>query len=173
MVTFSNFRSVSHHEASTAAEAVTQVSEMDPDLEIDGEMQADTALDFIKLKSTYRFPDSRARRTYLFSHGCHATLPTSYWKKLGGADVIGPVLLGMAKPVHVLQRGSSLTNVLDLATVASVDWPGPETDKFRACPARLGGGASFLLPETKAMPGLSRLWFNAGADGALNYQKRN
>jgi len=41
---------------------------------------------------------------------------------LGGADVIGPVLLGMAKPVHILQRGSSLQDVVNLATVASVDW---------------------------------------------------
>ena len=41
---------------------------------------------------------------------------------LGGADVIGPVLLGMAKPVHILQRGCSLQDVLNLATVASVDW---------------------------------------------------
>jgi malate dehydrogenase (oxaloacetate-decarboxylating)(NADP+) len=41
---------------------------------------------------------------------------------LGGADVIGPVLLGMARPVHILQRASSLQDVLNLATVASVDW---------------------------------------------------
>ena len=42
--------------------------------------------------------------------------------KLGGADVIGPVLLGMAKPVHILQRGSSTQDIVNLATVASVDW---------------------------------------------------
>jgi malate dehydrogenase (oxaloacetate-decarboxylating)(NADP+) len=41
---------------------------------------------------------------------------------LGGADVIGPVLLGMAKPVHILQRGCSVQDVINLATVASVDW---------------------------------------------------
>mgnify|MGYP001359010300 CR=1 FL=1 len=41
---------------------------------------------------------------------------------LGGADVIGPVLLGMARPVHILQRGCSVQAVLNLATVASVDW---------------------------------------------------
>ena len=42
--------------------------------------------------------------------------------ELGEADVIGPVLLGMAKPVHVLQRGCSVQDVLNLATVAAVDW---------------------------------------------------
>jgi malate dehydrogenase (oxaloacetate-decarboxylating)(NADP+) len=123
MVTFSNFGSVSHHEASTAAEAVTQVSEMDPDLEIDGEMQADTALDFIKLKSTYPFSRLTGPANILvFSRLSAANSAYKLLEELGGADVIGPVLLGMAKPVHVLQRGSSLTNVLDLATVASVDW---------------------------------------------------
>jgi len=42
--------------------------------------------------------------------------------RLGGADVIGPVLLGMAKPVHVLQRGCSVQDVMNLATIAAVDW---------------------------------------------------
>ena len=123
MVTFSNFGSVSHDEASTAAEAVKRVREMDPGLEIEGEMQADTAVDFIKLKSTYPFSRLTGPANILvFSRLSAANSAYKLLEELGGADVIGPVLLGMAKPVHVLQRGSSLTNVLDLATVASVDW---------------------------------------------------
>ena len=123
MVTFSNFGSVAHEEAALAATAVDMVRTIDPGLEIDGEMQADTAVNFMKLKNTYPFARLTGPANILvFPRLSAANSAYKLLEEVGGADVIGPVLLGMAKPVHVLQRGSSLTNVLDLATVASVDW---------------------------------------------------
>jgi len=96
---------------------------MDPDLEIDGEMQADTAFDAIKLKNIYPFSRLKGPANVLiFSRLSAANSSYKLLNMLGGADVIGPVLLGMAKPVHILQRGSSLQDVVNLATVASVDW---------------------------------------------------
>ncbi len=123
MVTFSNFGSAVHDEARRVAAAVDMARTMDPDLEIDGEMQADTAFDAIKLKNIYPFSRLKGPANVLiFSRLSAANSSYKLLNMLGGADVIGPVLLGMAKPVHILQRGSSLQDVVNLATVASVDW---------------------------------------------------
>ena len=123
MVTFSNFGSALHDEARRAARAVELVQTMDPELEIDGEMQADTAVDAIKLRQVYPFTHLKGPANVLvFSRLSAANAAYKLLDKLGGADVIGPVLLGMAKPGHVLQRGSSVQDVMNLATVAAVDW---------------------------------------------------
>ncbi|MEM7414202.1 MAG: NADP-dependent malic enzyme [Gemmatimonadota bacterium] len=123
MVTFSNFGSVAHDEAQRVAAAVDMARTMDPELEIDGEMQADTAVDAIKLKNIYPFSNLTGPANVLvFSRLSAANASYKLLDRLGGADVIGPVLLGMAKSVHILQRGSSLQDVMNLATVASVDW---------------------------------------------------
>jgi malate dehydrogenase (oxaloacetate-decarboxylating)(NADP+) len=123
MVSFSNFGSVQHDETRRVAAAVDLVRTMDPDVEIDGEMQADTAVDAIKLKNIYPFSRLTAPANVLvFSRLSAANASYKLLDELGGADVIGPVLLGMAKPVHILQRGCSVLDVLNLATVASVDW---------------------------------------------------
>ena len=123
MVTFSNFGSADHDEARRVAAAVDMARTMDPDLEIDGEMQADTAFDAIKLKNIYPFSRLKGPANVLvFSRLSAANSSYKLLNMLGGADVIGPVLLGMAKPVHILQRGSSLQDVVNLATVAAVDW---------------------------------------------------
>jgi malate dehydrogenase (oxaloacetate-decarboxylating)(NADP+) len=125
MVTFSNFGSAMHDEARRAARAVELVHTMAPELEIDGEMQADTAVDAIKLRQVYPFTNlSGPANVLIFSRLSAANASYKLLDKLGGADVIGPVLLGMAKPVHLLQRGSSVQDVVNLATVASVDWQG-------------------------------------------------
>jgi len=123
MVTFSNFGSAQHEESRRVAAAVGMVRTMDPDLEIDGEMQADTAVDAVKLKNIYPFSLLQGPANVLvFSSLSAANSAYKLLDKLGGADVIGPVLLGMAKPVHILQRNTSVQGVMNLATVASVDW---------------------------------------------------
>ena len=123
MITFSNFGSAIHDETLRVAAAVDMVRSMDPDLEIDGEMQADTAVNAAKLRSIYPFTRLTGPANVLvFSRLSAANASYKLLDALGGADVIGPALLGMAKSVHILQRSSSLQDVLNLATVASVDW---------------------------------------------------
>ena len=123
MLSFSNFGSSKHTESEHVARAVEIVRAIDPDLEIDGEMQADTAVDAIKLRHVYPFTHLKGPANVLiFSRLSAANAAYKLLDQLGGADVIGPVLLGMAKPVHVIQRGSSVQDVMNLATVASVDW---------------------------------------------------
>ncbi|HSM61560.1 MAG TPA: NADP-dependent malic enzyme [Longimicrobiales bacterium] len=123
MVSFSNFGSAEHEEVTTVTDAVHLVQQEDPDLEIDGEMQADTAVDPRKLQEVYPFSHLQgAANVLVFSRLSAANAAYKLLDRLGGADAIGPVLLGMRKPVHILQRGCSAQDVLNLATVASVDW---------------------------------------------------
>jgi malate dehydrogenase (oxaloacetate-decarboxylating)(NADP+) len=103
--------------------AAEMVREADPDLEIDGEMQADVALDRLMLKGTFPFSHLKdAANVLVFSRLSAANAAYKLLYKVGGADAIGPVLLGMRKPVHILQRGCSVQDVLNLATIAAVDW---------------------------------------------------
>jgi malate dehydrogenase (oxaloacetate-decarboxylating)(NADP+) len=122
MLSFSNFGSADHPEAASVAEAVRLVRAENPGLEIDGEMQADTALDAVKLRY-YEFSHLKQPANVLvFSRLAAANAAYKLLDHLGGADAIGPVLLGMKRPVHILQRGCSVQDVLNLTTVASVDW---------------------------------------------------
>jgi malate dehydrogenase (oxaloacetate-decarboxylating)(NADP+) len=122
MVSFSNFGGSRHPEAAKVAEAVRLVKERDPELEIDGEMQADTAVDPEKLRDIYPFSElTRSANVLVFSNLTAANAAYKLLDRLGRAEVIGPVLMGMAKPVHVLQRGSSQQDIFNLATVAAVD----------------------------------------------------
>jgi malate dehydrogenase (oxaloacetate-decarboxylating)(NADP+) len=122
MISYSNFGSARHASSEKVAEAVRLVRERDPDLEVDGEMQADTAIDHGKLKEVYPFSNLHASANVLV-FPCLDSANASYklLDRVGGGEAIGPVLLGMAKPVHILQRGSTAQEVLNLATIASVD----------------------------------------------------
>ena len=123
MVSFSNFASSSHKEARRMARAVDMVRESNPELEIDGEMQADTAIDGIKLSEVYPFTHlSGPANVLVFARLSAANVAYKLLDQLGGADAIGPVLLGMDKPVHILQRGCAVQDILNLSTIASVDW---------------------------------------------------
>ena len=123
MVSFSNFSSSSHEESRQMAQAVDMVRESNPELEIDGEMQADTAIDGMKLSEVYPFTHlSGPANVLVFSRLSAANVAYKLLDELGGADAIGPVLLGMDKPVHILQRGCAVQDILNLSTIASVDW---------------------------------------------------
>ena len=122
MLSYSNFGSARHPSSEKVADAVRIVRERDPQLEIDGEMQADTAVDPEKLQEIYPFSNLKeAANVLVFPNLGAANTCYKLLYKLGGAEVIGPVLLGMSRPVHILQRGSTGQDVLNLATIASVD----------------------------------------------------
>jgi malate dehydrogenase (oxaloacetate-decarboxylating)(NADP+) len=125
MISFSNFGSSRHPEAEKVAEAVQLVRERDNNIIIDGEMQADTAVDQDKLTEVYAFSFLKSPANILvFANLTAANAAYKLLDRLGGAEVIGPVLLGMSRPIHILQRGSSTQDVLNLVTVATVDAQG-------------------------------------------------
>ena len=125
MLSYSNFGSARHPSSEKVARAVRLVRERDPDLEIDGEMQADTAVDPVKLEEVYPFSNLKeAANVLVFPNLGAANTTYKLLDRLAGAEVIGPILLGMARPVHILQRGTTGQDVLNLATIASVDAQG-------------------------------------------------
>jgi len=122
MISFSNFGSARHPESDKVKRAVEIVKELRPDITIDGEMQADTAVVEGILKTRYPFSElKRAANVLVFPNLTAANASYKLLSRLGGATAIGPVLLGMSKSVHLLQRGATVEDITNLAAISVVD----------------------------------------------------
>ena len=122
MLSFSNFGSVRHPEAEKVAHAVRLLRERDPSVIVDGEMQADTALDQDLLKSAYPFSSlSETANVLIFPNLSAGNIAYKLLNHLGGATAIGPILVGMNRPVHVLERGADVQDIVNMAAVAVMD----------------------------------------------------
>lgn len=122
MLSFSNFGSTRHPLSEKVKRAVEIVKEKKPDLTIDGEMQADTAVVPEILKSTYPFSKLKEKANVLiFPDLQSGNIAYKLMERLGGAKAVGPILMGMNKPVHVLQRGASVDDIVNLTAIAVVD----------------------------------------------------
>jgi len=121
MLSFSNFGSTGHPFAQKVARAVELVRERRPDLTIDGEMMADTALVTEIVDGLYPFSKVKDANVLVFPSLEAANIATKLMQRLGDAEVIGPVLMGMGKPVHVLQRGDEVRSIVNIAALAVVD----------------------------------------------------
>ncbi|MFW6192468.1 MAG: NADP-dependent malic enzyme [Gemmatimonadota bacterium] len=122
MLSFSDFGSARHGEARRVRRAAERVKVARPDLAVDGEMQADTAVVEEILRETYPFADLDGPANVLIFPGlAAANVSYKLLTKLGGAEAIGPVLLGTEKPVHILQRGATVAEIANLAALAVVD----------------------------------------------------
>jgi malate dehydrogenase (oxaloacetate-decarboxylating)(NADP+) len=123
MLSYSNFGSVDNEDARVPRKAV-ELLETDPEVDfpVDGEMQADTALVEDILTDTYDFSTlEEPANTLIFPTLESGNIGYKLLQRLGGADAIGPMLVGMDKPVHVLQRGDEVKDIVNLAAVAVVD----------------------------------------------------
>jgi len=122
LLSFSNFGSVRHPEAERVRRAVELVRRARPDLDVDGEMQADTAVVPEILHELYPFARlGEPANVLVFPDLAAANVCYKLLHRLGGAEAIGPVLLGMDRPVHILQRGSTVTDIANLAAISVVD----------------------------------------------------
>ncbi len=122
MLSFSNFGSVRHPEAEKVAEAVRLLRKMDPSLVVDGEMQADVATDPAVLRSGYPFSVLKDEANVLiFPNLSSGNIAYKLLKTLGGATAIGPILVGMRRPVHVLEQGADVQAIVNMAAVAVMD----------------------------------------------------
>jgi malate dehydrogenase (oxaloacetate-decarboxylating)(NADP+) len=122
MLSFSNFGSNNHPSARKVRKAVEIVRGLDPELEVDGEMQADTAVFEAILQEGY--PWSRLQgpaNVLIFPELQSANIAYKLIWRLANAEAIGPILLGMAKPVHVLQSGLEVSDIVNMAALCVVD----------------------------------------------------
>ena len=122
MLSFSNFGSVKHPAAAKVQRAVALLHERDPELQVDGEMQADTAVVERILTRVYPFAKLRGPANVLIFPDLNAAnIAYKLLARLGDAQAIGPILVGMGRPVHVLQRLSEVPDIVNMAVIAAVD----------------------------------------------------
>lgn len=122
MLSFSNFGSVKHPESQKVAESVRLLRLRDPSLVVDGEMQADTAFSEDVLAARYPFSAlKQAANVLIFPNLSSGNIAYKLLTQLGGATAIGPILVGMQHPVHVLEQGADVQEIVNMAAVAVID----------------------------------------------------
>jgi len=123
MLSYSNFGSSNSPEARLVSEARKIVKTKMPSLIVDGEMQASVAFNKELMKENYPFCElvDKDVNTLIFPNLASGNIAYNLMKELETADAVGPILLGLKKPVHILQLGSSVRSILNMATVAVVD----------------------------------------------------
>ena len=123
MLSYSNFGSSNSPEANLVRQARELVKEKDPTLVCDGEMQGILAFNKEILKDNYPFTEllDGEVNTLIFPNLAAGNIAYNLLQEVGGADSIGPILLGLKKPVHVLQLGSSIRSIFNVVLIAVVD----------------------------------------------------
>lgn len=122
LLSFSNFGSTRHPLADKVRKAVELVKQRSPSLMVDGEMQADTAVAPDIIEQTYPFSTLKGGANVLvFPNLESGNVAYKLLARLGGAEAVGPILMGLSKPVHVLQRGAEVNEIVNVAAIAVVD----------------------------------------------------
>ncbi len=122
MLSFSNFGSTKHPLTELVSHATRIVKERIPDLMIDGEMQADTAVVPEILLNTYPFSDLKTEANVLiFPDLNSANIAYKLMYRIGGAEAIGPILMGMAKPISVVERSAGVTDIVNMTAITAVE----------------------------------------------------
>lgn len=122
-LSYSNFGSAAGETAKKSAKAVNIVKAKRPDIPVEGEMQANIALNPELQKKFYPFSEVADENinTLIFPNLSSGNIAYKLLMELGGADAIGPVLVGMKKPVHILQQGSSVRDIINMVAIAVID----------------------------------------------------
>ena len=131
MISFSNFGSSTNEGAAKVREAVAYLHKHYPDMVIDGEIQADFALNPDMLKNKFPFSKLAGKKvnTLIFPNLESANITYKLLKELNKVDSIGPIMLGMGKPVHIFQLGASVEEMVNMAAIAVIDAQGKEKIK--------------------------------------------
>ena len=121
MLSFSNFGATPHPHSNKVRRAVELVRGRRPDIMVDGEMQADTAVVIEIIEERYPFSSVRDANVLVFPNLDAANISYKLLSRLTNAEAIGPILLGMGAPVHVLQAGDDVEDIVAIAAVAAMD----------------------------------------------------
>ena len=121
-LSFSNFGNPAKSTAARVRDAVALLDQRDVDFEYDGEMSADVALDYKLMRSIYPFCRLSGPANVLIMPALHsANISAKLLQKLGGGTVIGPVLMGLPKPVQIVQMGAGVSEIVNMAAFAAHD----------------------------------------------------
>lgn len=123
MLSYSNFGSSVSAEATTVRNAVDRIKKMHPDMIIDGEVQAGVAFNKELLKENYPFSDlvNEAPNVLIFPNLAAGNIAYHLLQEVGGAEAVGPILLGLRKPVYVLQLGSTVRQIVNIIALSVVE----------------------------------------------------
>lgn len=121
LLSFSNFGSTPHPLVDKVRRALELIRLRCPDFAVDGEMQADTAVVAEIIESRYAFSQVKDANVLVFPSLESANMAYKLLARLGDATAIGPILLGMGAPIHVLQTGSEVADIVNIAAVAVMD----------------------------------------------------
>jgi len=122
LLSFSNFGSAKHPLVDKVQRAVAILHRDHPELVVDGDMQADTAVDPDMLRTYYPFSKLQEQANVLiFPELASGNIAYKLMNKLGNAEIIGPILMGMKKSVHVLHRQNDVEQVVTMAALATVE----------------------------------------------------
>ena len=133
MVSFSNFGSSKEPQARKVKDAVKILHDKFPGLIVDGEMQANFAFNTQLLKDNFPFSElaNEGANTLIFPNLESGNIAYKLLQEMGAAEAIGPILLGMKKPVHILQLGSSVREIVNMVTIAVVDAQASKSSNIR------------------------------------------
>jgi malate dehydrogenase (oxaloacetate-decarboxylating)(NADP+) len=121
LLSFSNFGSTRHPLSDKVHQAVGLIRKKRPDLVVDGEMQADTAVVPEIVEKRYPFSKVKDANVLVFPSLESANIAYKLLTRLGNAQAIGPILLGIDAPIHVLQTGDEVADIVRIAAVAVMD----------------------------------------------------
>lgn len=123
VLSYSNFGSSKGHIPEKAMKTVELANETFPEMIIEGDIQANVALDTKIQEENYPFSAlaEKGANTLIFPDLTSGNIAYKLVMEIGGAEAVGPVLLGMRKPVHILQLGSSVRDIINMASIAVVD----------------------------------------------------
>ena len=122
LLSYGNFGSAQGENKKKMREARKIIKTKRPDLIVDGEMQADTAVRPELIDSTFPFSDIKGDANVLIFPDLNAgNITYKLLSKIGKLNLIGPILIGMSKPVHILEQGSDVNEILDMVAIAVVD----------------------------------------------------
>ena len=125
MLSFSNFGSVEHPWSEKVKQAVEIAKQKDPTLMIDGEMQADTAVVPEIIEQDFPFSTLKdGANVLIFPDLNSGNIAYKLLMRLGNAEAIGPILMGLQKSVHVLQRGCEVNDIVNMTAIAVVEAQG-------------------------------------------------
>jgi malate dehydrogenase (oxaloacetate-decarboxylating)(NADP+) len=121
MLSFSNFGSTRHPFSDKVRQATEIVKQRRPDLVVDGEMQADVAVVPARMAQHYPFSAVSDANVLIFPDLASANTAYKLLNRLGGAETIGPILVGMGQPIQVLETGAEVIDIVNVATMAVVE----------------------------------------------------